>query len=178
MSKQDFRLTYFYRFKLGEGAVQTAHSINVVWDGGSIGECTVQRWFQKFSLGHFISQTRKVAAGLLLRRKKLDTWAPHELTRSQDHVCLEICNSLLFTTKMNCFLRKSLSVAGQGWSTKIFRETKPAAEKGNGDSAGSIGGVIHYSFLNAGKPIKAEEYCQGIEKLHRALQEVTLSSSG
>lgn len=114
MSKQDFRLTYFYRFKLGEGAVQTAHSINVVWDGGSIGECTVQRWFQKFSLGHFISQTRKVAAGLLLRRKKLDTWAPHELTRSQDHVCLEICNSLLFTTKMNCFLRKSLSVAGQG----------------------------------------------------------------
>lgn len=53
MSKQDFRQIYFYEFKLGRSAAQTARNINVVWGEGSISECTVQRWFQKFRVGDF-----------------------------------------------------------------------------------------------------------------------------
>lgn len=53
MSKQDFRHIYFYEFKLGRNAAQTARNINEVWGENSINESTVQRWFQKFRLGDF-----------------------------------------------------------------------------------------------------------------------------
>lgn len=53
MSKYDFRQIYFYEFKLGRSAAQTARNINEVWGQGAINECTVQRWFQKFRSGDF-----------------------------------------------------------------------------------------------------------------------------
>ncbi|KAK6765080.1 hypothetical protein RB195_025132 [Necator americanus] len=52
MSNRNFRQIYFYEFKLGRTAAQTARNINEVWDQGSINECTVQRWFQKFRAGN------------------------------------------------------------------------------------------------------------------------------
>uniref|UniRef100_A0A7I5E7F6 HTH_48 domain-containing protein n=1 Tax=Haemonchus contortus TaxID=6289 RepID=A0A7I5E7F6_HAECO len=52
MSSRDFRQIYFYEFKLGRTAAQTARNINEVWGQGSVNECTVQRWFQKFRAGN------------------------------------------------------------------------------------------------------------------------------
>ena len=53
MSKEDFRKIYFYEFKLGHSAAQTARNINKVWCQGSINQSTVQRWFQNFHRGDF-----------------------------------------------------------------------------------------------------------------------------
>ena len=52
MSNRNFRQIYFYEFKLGRIAAQTARNINEVWGQGSVNECTVQRWFQKFRAGN------------------------------------------------------------------------------------------------------------------------------
>ncbi|KAK6737658.1 hypothetical protein RB195_020021 [Necator americanus] len=52
MSNRNFRQIYFYEFKLGRTAAQTARNINEVWGRGSINECTVQCWFQKFRAGN------------------------------------------------------------------------------------------------------------------------------
>ncbi|XGW28246.1 hypothetical protein V3C99_008219 [Haemonchus contortus] len=52
MSNRNFRQIYFYEFKLGRTAAQTARNINEVWGQGSANECTVQRWFQKFRAGN------------------------------------------------------------------------------------------------------------------------------
>ncbi|XGW11200.1 hypothetical protein V3C99_012584 [Haemonchus contortus] len=52
MSNRDFRQIYFYEFKLGRTAAQTARNIIEVWGQGSVNECTVQRWFQKFRAGN------------------------------------------------------------------------------------------------------------------------------
>ena len=51
MSKRDFH-NIFYEFKLGRYAVQTARNINEVWGEGSVNECTLQRWYQKFRSGN------------------------------------------------------------------------------------------------------------------------------
>nr|CDJ90450.1 transposase [Haemonchus contortus] len=52
MSNRDFRQIYFYGFKLGGTAAQTARNIIEVGGQGSVNECTVQRWFQKFRAGN------------------------------------------------------------------------------------------------------------------------------
>ncbi|KAK6740388.1 hypothetical protein RB195_008695 [Necator americanus] len=52
MSHCNFRQIYFYEFKLGRAAAQTAQNIKEVWGQGSINECIVQRWFQKFRAGN------------------------------------------------------------------------------------------------------------------------------
>ncbi|VDN35483.1 unnamed protein product, partial [Cylicostephanus goldi] len=51
MSKQDFRLIYYYEFSLGRNATETARNINTVWGEGSVSEWTVRRWFKKFKDG-------------------------------------------------------------------------------------------------------------------------------
>ncbi|KAK6757959.1 hypothetical protein RB195_015650 [Necator americanus] len=51
-SNRDFRQIYFYEFKVGRTAAQTARNINEVWGQGSVNGCTVQRWFQKFRAGN------------------------------------------------------------------------------------------------------------------------------
>jgi histone-lysine N-methyltransferase SETMAR len=53
MSKQEFRQIYFYEFKLGRTAAQTARNIIEVWGQGSVNDSTVQRWFKKFLDGEF-----------------------------------------------------------------------------------------------------------------------------
>ena len=52
MSKRDFRNIFFHEFKLRRNAAQTARNINEVWGEGSVNECTVQRWYQKFRSGN------------------------------------------------------------------------------------------------------------------------------
>ena len=52
MSTRDFRNIFFYEFKLGRNAAQTARNINDVWDEGSVNECVVKRWYQKFRSGN------------------------------------------------------------------------------------------------------------------------------
>lgn len=51
MSKKDFRNIFFYEFKLGRNATETARNINTVWGQGSIDDSTVRRWFTKFREG-------------------------------------------------------------------------------------------------------------------------------
>ena len=52
MSNRNFRNIYFYEYKLGRNAAQTARNINIVWGEGSVNESTVQRWYQKFRSGN------------------------------------------------------------------------------------------------------------------------------
>lgn len=52
MPKRDFRYIFFYEYKLKRSAAQTARNINQVWGEGSVNECTVQRWYQKFRTGN------------------------------------------------------------------------------------------------------------------------------
>lgn len=53
MSKVELRVVYFYEFKLGRTAAETARNVNKVWGEGTVNESTVQRWFQKFRNGNF-----------------------------------------------------------------------------------------------------------------------------
>ena len=48
MSLSDFRLIFLYEFKLNQGAVETARTINQVFGNNSVTEHTVRRWFAKF----------------------------------------------------------------------------------------------------------------------------------
>lgn len=59
MSKEDFRQIYFYEWKLGHSAAQTARNSNEVWGQGSINESTVQRWYQTFRRGDFNLESEK-----------------------------------------------------------------------------------------------------------------------
>lgn len=52
MSKHDFRNIFFYEFRLGTNAAETARKINEVYGERTINECTVQRWYQKFRSGN------------------------------------------------------------------------------------------------------------------------------
>ena len=52
MLKRDFRNIFFYEFKLGRNAAQTARNINIVWGEGSVNIRTVQRWFVQFRSGN------------------------------------------------------------------------------------------------------------------------------
>lgn len=51
MSYRDLRQIYFYEFKLGTNAAETARKINEVWGQGSVNQSTVRRWYKKFSDG-------------------------------------------------------------------------------------------------------------------------------
>lgn len=59
MSKEDFRIIYFYEFKLGRNAAETCRNVNKVWGEGTVNESTVQRWFQKFRNGNFNLKDQK-----------------------------------------------------------------------------------------------------------------------
>ena len=52
MLKRDFRNIFFYEFKLGRNAAQTARNINIVWGEGSVNIRTLQRWFVQFCSGN------------------------------------------------------------------------------------------------------------------------------
>lgn len=53
MASVDFRQIFFYEFKLGLSAAETARKINQVYGPNSINERTVQLWFKKFRSGDF-----------------------------------------------------------------------------------------------------------------------------
>ncbi|VDM59260.1 unnamed protein product [Angiostrongylus costaricensis] len=50
MSKTNFRQIFFYEFKLGRCAAETALNVNQIW---GVGESTVRAWLQKFRSGDF-----------------------------------------------------------------------------------------------------------------------------
>ena len=51
MSKEQFRTIFYFNFKLGQSAAETARQINQIWGQNSVGESTVQQWFKKFRSG-------------------------------------------------------------------------------------------------------------------------------
>ncbi|MEZ0498464.1 IS630 transposase-related protein [Sphingomonas sp. IW22] len=51
MSCRDIRQIYFYEFRLGTKAAETARKINEVWGHGTVNQSTVRRWYQKFRNG-------------------------------------------------------------------------------------------------------------------------------
>lgn len=53
MSKEQLRTIFFFNYKLGQSAVETARQINQVWGPNSTAERTVRRWFEKFRSGDF-----------------------------------------------------------------------------------------------------------------------------
>ncbi|KAE9420734.1 hypothetical protein Angca_008050, partial [Angiostrongylus cantonensis] len=50
------RKTFFYKFKLGCSAAETARNMNEAWWKGSVGKSTVLTWFRKFPSGDFAFQ--------------------------------------------------------------------------------------------------------------------------
>lgn len=48
MPEPNFRIIYFYEYKLGHTAEVAAENINKVWGSGSIDVSTVKTWFNKF----------------------------------------------------------------------------------------------------------------------------------
>ena len=51
MKKEDLRLPFLHKFKLGNNASQTAANINKAWGEGITSDRTVRRRFQKFRSG-------------------------------------------------------------------------------------------------------------------------------
>lgn len=51
METRDFRVIFFYEFKLGRSAAEAARNICKAFGEGSVNERTIRRWFAKFSTG-------------------------------------------------------------------------------------------------------------------------------
>uniref|UniRef100_A0AAF5D0J7 HTH_48 domain-containing protein n=1 Tax=Strongyloides stercoralis TaxID=6248 RepID=A0AAF5D0J7_STRER len=131
MSKRQFRQIYFYEFKLNRSAAQTARNINEVWGQGSVSECTVQRWFQKFRRGEFDlddeegrgrppaidddelnalveknarTTVRELAEKLNVSISKLDKWIPYELNENQRNIRFQVSSTLILRNNNDPFL--------------------------------------------------------------------------
>ena len=51
MEKKQMQTIFFYEFKLGHRAAEVTRNINSAFSQGTVNECMVQRWFQKFCDG-------------------------------------------------------------------------------------------------------------------------------
>lgn len=58
METRDFRIIFFYEYKLGHSAAQSARNINHAFGEGSANERTIRRWFSKFSSGDTILENQ------------------------------------------------------------------------------------------------------------------------
>lgn len=226
MSKKDFRQIYFYEFKLGRSAAETARNINAVWSMGSVNKTTVQRWFLKFENNNYSLEdkqgrgrpsavendqleasiesdprktTREVAKELQVHHstivrhlgqigkvKKLDKWVPHELNANQKLRRFEVASALLFRNKNDPFLNRIVTCdekwilydnrqrSGQ-WldksePPKTFPKQKLQQKKVMITVWWCVHGLIHFNFLDPGKTITSDSYCQQINDMHQKLQ--------
>ena len=107
------------------------------------------------------------------KTKKLDKWAPHELNDSQKKRRYEVSSSLLLCNKNDPFLDRALTY-DEKWI--LYDNRQCSAQWLDADEAPrhfpkpelhqknvtliiwwSATGLIHYSFLNAGKTITAKK---------------------
>lgn len=117
--------------------------------------------------------------------KKLDKWVPHSLNNFQKFQRMEICNSLLIRNNTCPFLHRIVT-CDEKWV--LYNNQRRSAQWLNvGESPRhmskpdlhqkkimitvwwSMGGVIHFSFLDPGETITADKYCTELEEMHRKL---------
>lgn len=72
MSCRDIRQIYFYEFRLGTKAAETARKVNEVWGHGTVNQSTVRRWYQKFRKGDLsIQDEERIGRPSVLNNKEL-----------------------------------------------------------------------------------------------------------
>ncbi|KFD48898.1 hypothetical protein M513_10261 [Trichuris suis] len=111
--------------------------------------------------------------------KKLDKWAPHELSDQQMFRRLEVCSSLLRRNETDSFLdrivtvdekwvlydnrRRSWQWLGSDEPPRKFPKPPLHMRKTMLIVFWSHFGIIHVKFLKAGQPITADNYCHLLE---------------
>ena len=119
------------------------------------------------------------------KMKKLDKWVPHELSNNQKKHYYKVSFLLLLRNKNNPFLNQIVTcnkkwVLYDNWQHSAQwldvdkapqNFLKPQLHKKNVMLTvwWSAAGLIPYNFLNTGKTIMAENYCQQIAKMHEKL---------
>ncbi|KAB0353145.1 hypothetical protein FD755_024141 [Muntiacus reevesi] len=157
---------------------ETTCNINNAFGPGTANENTAQQWFKKFSKGDknledeeptiiktdSVTTTREAAEELNVnhsmvirhlkqigKKKKLDKWVPHELSKILKIVVLK-CPLLLFYATSNHFSIRQTVTCYEKWMSNLHQKKIMVTVWW---SAGSLN---HYSFLNPGKTITSENY--------------------
>uniref|UniRef100_A0A5S6QSI7 HTH_48 domain-containing protein n=1 Tax=Trichuris muris TaxID=70415 RepID=A0A5S6QSI7_TRIMR len=120
--------------------------------------------------------------------KKLETWVPHELTEKQKLTSQQMTSSLLVRNEVEPFLDRIVTCdekwifydnrkrSGQ-WLEADARPCQVARPNNQQKKImvtvwWSMGGIIHYSFLNLGETMTGEKYCSELETMHEKLKEL------
>ena len=120
------------------------------------------------------------------KTKKLNKWVLHEMSNNQKKCCYQVSSSLLLHNKHNPFLNWIVT-CNEKWM--LYDNRQHSAKWLDTNKAPqhfpkpqlhqkkvmltvwwSAASLIHHSFLNAGKTITAEKYCQQIAKIQRNLE--------
>ncbi|KAK6733826.1 hypothetical protein RB195_017533 [Necator americanus] len=149
---------------------------------GSINECTVQRWFQKFRADNtsledephgsrpLILDNDLLKATVEADLGKLTLISSAHLLRNENDPFLErivICDEkwILYDNR-----RRPAQWLGQKEAPRNQPKPKTHQKKIIVTVWWSAAGMIHYTFLNPGETITAEKYCQQIDEMHQKLR--------
>lgn len=120
---------------------------------------------------------------------KLDKWVPHDLNQNKKNHRYEIASTLLLRNKKESFLdrivtcdekwilydnrRRSYQWLDRGEAPKPFPKRNMRQRKIMVTVWWCVHGLIHHSFLDPGKTITADTYCQQIDEMHAKLKNLS-----
>ncbi len=152
MDKNKFQAIFLYEYKLGKTASEMARNVNEAFGEGSVPVLV------------FLREIRK--------KKKMDKWVPHELTRGLKKLCYEFCSTLLLRHENDPFLKhivaydlKWILYNNTKWldtneAPKHFSKPDFHQKKCIVKVWWTAKGIVHYSILKPGETITALKYYQ------------------